>query len=218
MFALLQVALTNLLLSSDNVLTIALMSHGVSHGRRRIALLLSLAASLALQLGILVGMAYLFRMAWLRLVFGVVICYMAFHLLRASHPEGDATATAGMHRTVLRITTGNLLMSFENEVALITLAHGNVWLAWAGVVLTSPLIFFGSHMVVEVLRRYSVIVFAGAVYLFSVGARLLVAGTGLGAIATPAAWVLTALFGLYALARYLRAGAFHRAGTGGRVP
>lgn len=204
MLALLQVALTNLLLSSDNVLAIALLSHGVRHGRRMLALLWSLAASLGLQLGILAVVAYLFRFALLQLAFGAVICYMAFHLVGGPRSAPQVTVSPGLHRTVLRITAGNLMMSFENEIALITLARGNVWLAWSGVVLTSPVVFFGSHMVVEVLRRYPAIVYAGAIYLFNVGARLLVAGAPLGPYTTPTAWILTALFAFYAIAHFLR--------------
>lgn len=203
MFAVLQVALTNLLLSSDNVLMIALMSHRVRRGHRWYALLWSLLASLALQLGILLVMAFLFHFPFLKSVFGVVICLMAFHLILTHQPHAAPTAEQGVSTAVVRITAGNLLMSFENEVALITLAHGSVWLAWLGVLTTSPFIFFGSHMMVTLLRRYPLIVYAGAVYLFSVGARLLFSNPWLQIYATIGTWTLTALFAMYVAVRYL---------------
>ena len=117
MLALLQVALTNLLLSSDNVLAIALLSHGVRHGRRLLALLWSLAASLAWQLGILAVVAYLFRFTYLQVGFGAVICYMAFHLLGGPRSARAVTAQPGLHRTVLRITVGNLMVKFRTSLA-----------------------------------------------------------------------------------------------------
>ncbi len=203
MFALLQVALTNLLLSSDNVLMIALMSHGVRHGRRWYALLLSLLASVALQLGILVLMAFLFRFSFLQAVFGLVICSMAFHLVRTHSPHAGPAEQRGVPESVLRITVGNLMMSFENEVALITLARGDVWLAWIGVLATAPIIFFGSHMMVGLLRRYPLIVYAGAVYLFEVGARLLFTDPWLKPFAAPGTWVLTVIFATYVALRYV---------------
>ena len=203
MLTVLRVALTNLLLSSDNVLMIALMSHRVRHGRRWYALLWSLLVSVTLQLGILVLMALLFRLPFLKSVFGVVICFMAFHLIRTHRPAAHTGQQHGVPAAVARITAGNLMMSFENEVALITLARGNVWLAWIGVLTTAPFIFFGSHMLVEILKRYPLIVYGGAVYLFNVGARLLFTGPWLQPYATAGTWALTALFAVYVATRYL---------------
>lgn len=204
MFALAQLALTNILLSSDNVLAIALMSQGVRHGRRALAVLWSLAASLALELGILALMAWLFRFAWLQMAFGLVISGMAVPLLSAPARPPQSALPHGMHWTVLRITAGNLMTSFENEVALIALAHGHIWLAWAGVLVTAPLVFFGSHLVVAVLHRHPVIRSAGAVYLFSIGTRLIATGAAPEGWGAGAAWSLTALFALFALVRCLR--------------
>ncbi len=142
-----QVALTNLLLSSDSVLLIALMSRGMRRGGRWAALTWSLLVSLAAQLGILAVMGYLFRFAAIRLAFGIPVCAVAFHLLQAHEIEARPGSGHGMPEAVARITVGNLLMSFENEAALITLAAGNALVAWVGVVLTSPVVFFGSHPV-----------------------------------------------------------------------
>ncbi len=203
MFAILPVALTNLLLSSDNVLMIALMSRGVGHPRRWYALLWSLLVSVGLQLGILALMALLFRLPLLPAVFGAVICVMAFHLIKTHQPHGAVVVREGMPTTVFRITVGNLMMSFENEAALTTLARGNVWLAWAGVLTTAPIIFFGSHMMGWVLRRYPVIVYAGAVYLFHVGIGLVLSLPALRPHASQASWALTALFTVYVVVRYL---------------
>lgn len=201
----LQVAITNLLLSSDNVLLIALMSDRVRRDGRWTALTWSLVISLALQLGILLVMGYLFRFQLVRLVFGVVICVVAFHLVQSRRTQAVGATEDGMPAAVARITVGNLLMSFENEAALITLAAGNAWLAWAGVVLTSPIVFFGSHPVAWLLRRCAVIVYAAAVYLFSVGIGMLGAlpliGRGYGA---PEVWVLTGVFGAYAAVAFVR--------------
>jgi predicted tellurium resistance membrane protein TerC len=213
--ALLQVCLTNLLLSSDNVLMIALMSEGVRRLRRAYALLASLLASVAVQLGVLFVVAFLFRIPLLQSVFGVVICLMAFRLTGRRHAHAGPAKALGFGPAVLRITTGNLMMSFENEAALITLAQGNVWLAWAGMLATAPLVFFGSHLVASVLNRHAVIVYVGAVYLFSVGARLLLSTLSLGPYAAGAAWLLTALFAAYAAALYLRRRVPAGSGSGG---
>jgi predicted tellurium resistance membrane protein TerC len=211
---LVQVALTNLLLSGDNVLIIAVMTRQVRQGQRWVALGWSMLISLALQLGILFALAMLFHVTAVHVVFGVTICLVAGHLVRAGRPRA-AAAGAGLHATVVRVSLGNLLMSFENEAALITLAHGSAWLAWAGVAVTSPVVFFGSHWVAAVLRRFPVIVYAGAVYLFRIGVHLVASMPWWGPTAAGAGWALTGAFAVYAAAAYLRQHAGTRAGAVG---
>lgn len=199
-----KVALTNLLLSSDNVLMIALLSGGVVRTKRIQALLWSLIASLLLQLGILFLMAYLFHFSFLRGLFGVVICIMAFQLVSSHHARTAPAQSGSVGAAIARITLGNLMMSFENEAALITLAQGNVWVGWIGILITAPLIFFGSHLMVSLLRRYSLIVDLGAVYLFLVGSRLLFAVPWLHAYAAYGVWALMGAFAVYVAAGRLR--------------
>ncbi len=200
---LLQVALTNLLLSGDNVLLIALMSKGVRRGGRWAALSWSLLVSVALQLGILALMAVLFRFSVVHAVFGALICLVAFHLVHSHRPHLAEAPPRGVPETVARITVGNLLMSFENEAALISLAGGNALLAWTGVLLTAPIIFFGSHAVSWVLQRYTIIVYASAIYLVHIGLRLVFSVPALRAYGVTMTWLLTALFAAYAAAVYV---------------
>ncbi len=204
LLAILEVAGANLLLSGDNVLVIALMSKTVRKGKRFVALAWALGVSMAIVFGILVLLSLFFRFSILKAVFGLVVCFMAFHLVRthASHLARDVPQ--GVGRAVLRIAMGNLLMSFENDVALIALAHGNPWTAWVGVLITAPLIFFGSHLVAWVLHRYPLIVDAGAVYLFHLGTGLLLGVPVLPHDAWIWAWGATVLFAGYAALRYIR--------------
>lgn len=204
LLAILEVAGTNLLLSGDNVLVIALMSKTVDKRKRFVTLAWALGVSLILGFGILVLLSFLFRFSILKAVFGAVVCFMAFHLVRTHASHLASHAPQGVGRTVLRIVTGNLLMSFENDVALIALAHGNPWTAWSGVLITAPLLFFGSHLVSWVLHRYPLLVDAGAVYLFHLGTGLVLAIPGLPHDARLWAWGATVVFTGYAAVRYIQ--------------
>jgi hypothetical protein len=56
-------------------------------------------------------------------------------------------------------------MSFDNVVAIVGASHGNNWLFVFGLLLTIPLIIFGATMLMTVIERYPLFVWAGAALL-----------------------------------------------------
>lgn len=203
-FRIFNIAFANLLLSSDNVLIIALFGKNLTRRRRLGVLLWSMLLSLALQLGILFIMAFLFRITFLQALFGLIICYMAFHLLRKQEPSSPEEQTENRFlRSVWKIVLGNLMMSFENEATLISLANGNPWIAWFGILLTAPLIFFGSHLISSLLKKYDFIIYIGAAILFKIGLDLIFNVAFLNQYASTGSWVLEGLFIFYVINFYL---------------
>lgn len=204
MLTVLKIAMMNLLLSSDNVIIIALFGRKLAHKTRFLSLLISLVVSVALQLAILFVVSFLFRISFLQAVFGILICYMAFHLFKENKKKKKGAESRSMWKTIAKIVLGNLMMSFENEATLITLSNGNVWLAWLGILVTSPIIFFGSHFIAWVISKFDVILYIGAAILFKIGIDLIFTLPVLQRFATLGTWLLTGLFSLYVLYVYAK--------------
>lgn len=204
MFTLLNLALMNLLLSSDNVLVIAVFGHNLSRNKRTFVLFLSMLVSLALQLGILFVVAFLFRITVLQSLFGIIICYMAFHLLYKHEPqETKILESKNFLMSVGKIALGNLMMSFENETTLISMSRGDVWLAWFGMLITAPLIFFGSNLIAWVLQKYAFLLNIGAIILVKIGLNLVFQFPTLQPYGPTGPWILTGLFAIYATVLFL---------------
>lgn len=199
MFTLLNLALMNLLLSSDNVLVIAVFGHNLSRNKRTFVLLFSMLVSLALQLGILFVVAFLFRITVLQSLFGIIICYMAFHLLyKHESQETKILESKNLLMSVGKIALGNLMMSFENETTLISMSRGDVWLAWFSMLITAPLIFFGSNLIAWVLQKYAFLLNIGAIILVKIGLNLVFQFPTLQPYGPTGPWILTGLFAIYA--------------------
>ncbi|QQE78151.1 hypothetical protein [Alicyclobacillus sp. SO9] len=201
-----KVAVTNLLLSSDNALMIAVLTNAAKKKHRLRALMWSYLLSDIAQLILLFAISYLFRIKILQSLFGLFICFMALQLL--NNQEGDKVEHATKHQTLLpvigKITTGNLMMSFENAAALVGVSHGHVWTAWAGVVVTSAFVFFGSHLLSSFLDRFDFILYLGSVVLFWIGAKLVFTEPVLSAYAKTGIWLTTTLYFLVVAYIYAR--------------
>lgn len=205
--AFLKVAATNLLLSSDNALMIAVLTNAAKKKHRLRALMWSYLLSDVAQLILLFVISYLFRIKILQSLFGLFICFMALQLLYKK--EDDKVERAAQHQSLLpvigKITTGNIMMSFENAAALVGVAQGHVWTAWFGVVITSAFVFFGSHLLSSFLDRFDFILYLGSVILFWIGSKLVFTEPILAAYAKIGPWLTTALYFLvvgYIYARY----------------
>lgn len=203
MLSILKIALINLLLSSDNVLIIALFSKVLQKSRRIFALTCSLVVSVVLQLGILFVVAFLFRITFLQSLFGLLICYMAVQLLRKKK-ENKEVKRNSLWYIIGKIVVGNLMMSFENEATLITMSNGNVWLAWIGILATSPLIFYGSSLITMLLERFDFIVYIGSIILFKIGLGLVFTLPVLQPYTSMGSWGLTGVFGVIVAVMYLK--------------
>lgn len=204
MLSILKIALINLLLSSDNVLIIALFGKSLQKSRRIFVLSCSLVASVVLQLGILFVVAFLFRITFLQALFGLLICYMAVQLLRKRKSEKQTTGHKSVWYVIGKIVIGNLLMSFENEATLITLSNGDVWLAWIGILVTSPLIFFGSRLLTVLLEKFDFILYIGSIVLFKIGLDLIFTFPPIQPYKTMGSWGLAVVFGIIVAVIYFR--------------
>jgi len=203
-FGIISLGLTNILLSSDNVLAIALFSENLSRKQRIPVLFWAMIVSLTAELGILFAMSFLLRINFMQSIFGLIISFMAFKLLykdKQNKPKEFNNRQA--FSPIWIVAAGNLMMSFENEVTLISLTRGNVLTAWYGIAATSPLIFFASDMIVWVLRRYDFVFYIGSIILLKIGLDMIFTLPGLVPFSRFGPWVLTVLYGIHAAVRYL---------------
>ena len=203
MFNLINLGLMNILLSSDNVLIIALFSEELGEKKRIPILFWSMLTSILVQLGILYALSFLFRLSFTQSLFGAIICYMALHLLHKGEPKERNLDHQSSLSSIWKMAAGNIMMSFENEATLIGLSRGNVLVAWLALAMTSPIIFFASNIIVWVLRKFDFVVYAGSALLFKIGLDMIFTLPGFHRHVPAGPWILTGLFTVCVTGLYL---------------
>jgi predicted tellurium resistance membrane protein TerC len=94
-------------------------------------------------------------------------------------PEGEADGSGiaakshvwGAIRTIL---VADAVMSLDNVVAIAAAAHGNVLLITLGLLISIPLIVFGSQLVLGVLNRFPILVMLGGGLLGWIAGEMIV--------------------------------------------
>jgi YjbE family integral membrane protein len=162
-----QILCLDLLLGADNAIAIALVCRTLHPADRRKGLLFGAAGAILLRLALTLLASALLAAPYLRLVGAVALAAIAVGLARrdgAPAPEilgASAPARRSLAAAAAIIVVADAGMSIDNVIALAAIARGNFWLLAAGVLLSIPLLAFGSLVVAALTRRFPPLVALG---------------------------------------------------------
>ena len=166
----LEVLLLDLLLSSDNIVMIALACRSLPENKRRLGLMLGTGAAILLRVLLTTVARFVMELPILKLLGGVALVVIAIKLIRASDTAVKASNEPGEGGTslwsaVTTIVIADLVMSVDNVLGLAAIARGSLLILIVGLVISVPLLMFGSLFVGSLLQKYPVLIRAGGAML-----------------------------------------------------
>jgi YjbE family integral membrane protein len=172
----LQIIWIDLLLSGDNAVVIALACRNLPPEQRKWGILLGAAVAIILRI-IFAGMiTTLLAIPYLKLIGGVLLLWIAVKLLLGEEEgEGDPNVSSPdkLWRAISTIAMADLLMSLDNVIAVAAAAKGSVGLIAFGIVLTIPLIIYGSTLILGLISRFPIFIWIGALLLGWISGELI---------------------------------------------
>jgi YjbE family integral membrane protein len=191
----LQIIWIDLLLSGDNAVVIALACRSLPPHQRRIGIFLGASVAVGLRIIFAIVISWLLAIPLLGAIGGVLLFWIAIKLAVGEDEGGEhVSESETLWQAVRTIAIADAVMSLDNVVAIAAVADGNVPLFIFGLVVSIPLIIFGSTLVMGLIARYPIFVWAGAALLGWIGGEMIaqdpwvVAKIG----ATAASWHLPA--------------------------
>src|ERR1700746_1649327 len=165
-FALLKIIWINILLSGDNAVVIAVACRGLPHRQRVWGMVLGAGVAVLLRIVFTVFVAALMLLPWLKIVGGLALFYIAAKLLVPDDPDEDETEAAEhLWRAVQIVAIADIIMSLDNVIDIAAAAHGNMALLVIGLHIRIPLIVAGAALIMSLLDRFPILVWAGAALL-----------------------------------------------------
>jgi YjbE family integral membrane protein len=161
-----QLVLINIVLSGDNAVVIALACRALARPQRRWGLLIGSGLAVVLRIGFAAVIAGLLQLPYLKIIGGVALIYIAAKLLQPDDADTDEVeAAAHLWRAVRIIVVADLVMSFDNILAITEIAKDNYPLLVVGLVISIPLVLAGAALVTAVLDAVPLLVWAGSALL-----------------------------------------------------
>ena len=176
--AVLKIIGINIILSGDNAVVIALACRGLPPQQRRVGILLGAGAAVVLRIIFTVIIQYLLGVPWLKVVGGLLLLWIAVKLLTGDeHGEDGVAAGSSLWEAVKIVAIADIVMSLDNVLAIAAAAesapeHQRIWLIILGLAISIPLVVAGSALIMSLLSRWPVLVWAGAALLGWVAGEL----------------------------------------------
>lgn len=164
----------DLTLSGDNALVIGMAAHRLPPKQRRMAVLFGAGGAIFLRVLFAAMAAVLLSVPFIQFVGGVVLVWIALKLLRDEHaPEKAHSAGGSLFDAVKIIILADVVMSLDNILAVGGAAHGSIELLAFGLLLSMPLVIFGSSLLANLMNRLRWILYVGAFVLVWTGAGMI---------------------------------------------
>jgi YjbE family integral membrane protein len=163
--ALSQIILINIVLSGDNAVVIAMASRSLPPAQQKKAILFGSVGAIVLRVVLTFFAVYLLTLPYLKLAGAALLLYIGIDLLQDEDDEKDLEGHAGLAAAVKTIVLADLVMSLDNVIGVAAAAKGNVPLLVFGLVISIPLIIFGSTLILKLMDRFPVIIVLGAALL-----------------------------------------------------
>jgi YjbE family integral membrane protein len=164
--AVLKIIWINILLSGDNAVVIAMACRGLPPRQRTWGMVLGAGVAVGLRIVFTGIVASLMLLPYLKIVGGIALFYIAAKLLVPDEPGRDgAEAVEHLWRAVRIVAIADIIMSLDNVIAIAAAAHGNMALLVLGLAVSIPLIVAGAALIMALLDRFPVLIWAGAALL-----------------------------------------------------
>ncbi|HYF57672.1 MAG TPA: TerC family protein [Burkholderiaceae bacterium] len=164
-----QIIVADLLLAGDNAVVIALAVRALPAAQQKKAIIFGTAAAVIMRIALTVVAAQLLTFPYLKLVGAVLLLYVAVGLLLPDHEDesaiGERMKVGSMSSAIRTILIADLVMSLDNVIAVAAASRGDTFLLITGLVISIPLVVYGSTLLLKVIERYPAIVWGGAALL-----------------------------------------------------
>jgi YjbE family integral membrane protein len=180
----LEIIWIDILLSGDNAVVIALACRTLPEDQRRWGILLGSLAAVGLRILFAFVVIKLLALPFLKAIGGALLLWIAVKLLSDQADAKDVRPARSLFAAVRTIAIADGVMSLDNIIAIAAAAKQDIVLIIFGLVLSVPLIVFGSSLVLAVLNRFPFLVWAGAALLGWIAGELI------GSDPSIAAWAI----------------------------
>jgi YjbE family integral membrane protein len=171
-WAVLAIILIDLVLAGDNALIIGMAANRLPEHLRQRAIIWGTVGAVAVRFVCVAMLTYLLLIPGLKFVGGLVLLYIGWKL--AFHNE-DTTIDAKhtFWGAITTIVVADAVMGIDNALGIAAAAGGNFGLVVFGLLVSVPMILFGSTMISKLLARYPNLIFLGSYVLFVVALQMM---------------------------------------------
>ena len=173
--ALVAIIIIDLVLAGDNAIVIALAARNLPPEHQNKAIMWGTVGAIVVRSAMTVGVVWLLKIPGLMLVGGLGLLWIAYKLIADTsddeHEGPSATTFWGAMKTII---VADALMGVDNVLGVAGAANGDFTLVVLGLLISIPIVVFGSKLVLRLVERFPVIIQLGAAVLAFTAAQMVI--------------------------------------------
>ena len=171
--ALLKIIGIDIVLSGDNAVVIALACRSLPEKQRKMGVLIGSGGAILLRIILTFFAVYLMNLPYLKIVGALLLLWIGVKLIVPddNHVK-DIAGYDNLMAAVRTIIIADFVMSLDNVIGIAAAANGSVLLIVIGLLISIPIIIFGSTLIMKVMDRFPIIITVGGGLLGFVAAEM----------------------------------------------
>lgn len=172
--ALLSIIVIDLVLAGDNAIVIGLAARNLPKEQQKKAIIWGTVGAIIIRAAATLAVVWLLELPGLHLVGGILLIWIAYKLLVDDQDEHNIEAKGSFAAAVRTIIVADALMGLDNVLGVAGAAHGSFVLVITGLIISVPIMVWGSTLFIKLIDRFPIIVTIGAAILSYTAAKMIV--------------------------------------------
>ncbi|PMC40836.1 hypothetical protein CJ195_03140 [Bacillus sp. UMB0899] len=172
--ALLSIIVIDLVLAGDNAILIGLAARNLPKQQQKKVILWGSVGAIIIRIVATLAVVWLLEIPGLHLVGGLLLVYIAYKLLVDNDDHGDVKAGDSFWAALRTVIIADALMGLDNVLAVAGASHGNMLLVVLGLLISVPVVMWGSTLILKWIDRFPIIVTIGAGILAWTASKMIV--------------------------------------------
>jgi YjbE family integral membrane protein len=167
------IVFTDLILAGDNAIVIGLAARNLPKEQQKKAVIWGTLGAVGIRVIATLLVVYLLNVPWLNLVGGLLLIWIAYKLVVQENDHGDVKAGNTLMQSIRTIIIADAAMGIDNVLAVAGAAHGNTVLVVLGLLISVPIVVWGSTLFIKLINRFQWIVYVGSAVLAFTASKMI---------------------------------------------
>jgi YjbE family integral membrane protein len=163
---LITIIVIDLVLAGDNAIVIGMAARKLPQQQRKKVIIWGTIGAVTLRILCTVLIVWLLKIPGLLLIGGLILLWISYNLLADNSDSHDNIQAGDNFWSALRtVILADTIMSLDNVLAVGGAAHGSVLLVILGLLISVPIVVWGSTIFIKIVDRYPFVLYIGSAIL-----------------------------------------------------
>lgn len=172
--ALLAIIVMDLVLGGDNAIVIGMAARNLPKQQQKKVIFIGTGGAILIRTLATLVAVYLLKIPGLMFAGGLLLVWMAYKLLTDEKHDEQVDSASNFWGAVRTIIIADAVMGLDNVLAVAGAAHGHPSLVIFGLLVSIPIVVWGSTLVIKAINRFPVIIPIGAAVITHTAVTMLV--------------------------------------------